>query len=235
MAAAPVKIDPPKKPQGCSVIPKPTTLSIPVPFASEIKAITDPSKGPPNDCAIVHSLMLQLMPMLSGFGCILKILKVFDELKKAVTSVPPLASVGDLLTAIADLAECYPPLSVAKWVEMIKAILKMILAYIECLIQGFESIRNFKAGVDLNAEGGTPLLLNTLDCAKGNADTSLASLMSAMEPIQPLLDLISPITSLIGIDLSNLSLSGSSSSGSDPIQPIKDFHDALAEIVDAIP
>ena len=29
---------------------------------------------------------------------------------------------------------------------MIKAILQMILAYIECLIQGFESIRNFKAG-----------------------------------------------------------------------------------------
>jgi hypothetical protein len=235
MATAPQKIDPPKKPKGCLSIPSNKPFSIPVPFAADITAITDPSKGPPNDCAIVHSLMLQLMPMLSGFGCILKILKVFDELKKAVGSTPPLANVGDLLNAITDLAECYPPLSVAKWVEMIKAILKMILAYIECLIQGFESIRNFKAGVDLNAEGGTPLLLNTLDCAKGNADTSLAALMDAMGPIQPLLDMISPITSLIGIDLSKLSLSGGGSSGSDPIQPIIDFHDALAEIVDAIP
>ena len=59
---------------------------------------------------------------------------------------------------------------------MIKGILQLILAYIGCLIQGFESIRNFKVGIDLNAEGGTPLLLNTLDCAKGNADTSLAAL-----------------------------------------------------------
>jgi hypothetical protein len=230
-------INPPKKPQACSVIPKISTITIPIPFGAELKAITDPSKGPPSDCAIVHSLMLQLMPMLSGFACILKILNVLTAIKKVFkTSFPFVDPSGltALFDAIAKLADCIPIVNPTPWIHMIKAILQMILAYIGCLIQGFESIRHFKVGIDLNAEGGTPLLLNTLDCAKGNADTSLASLMAAMGPIEPLLSVLSPITSLVGIDLSGLSLGGSSSGG-DPLQPIIDFHDKLQQIVDAIP
>ncbi|MCU1221324.1 MAG: hypothetical protein JWM08_1242 [Candidatus Angelobacter sp.] len=240
MATAPQKIDLPKKPKACSVIPSIKPFTIPVPFGAELKAITDPSKGPPNDCAIVHSLMLQLMPMLSGFACILKILNVLTAIKKIFKTTPPFLDPGaifgsdGLISSIGKLADCIPIANPVPWIHMIKGILQLILAYIGCLIQGFESIRNFKVGIDLNAEGGTPLLLNTLDCAKGNADTSLAALMDAMGPIEPLLQLIEPITSIIGIDLSGLSLSGGSS-GDDPLQPIIDFHDKLSEIVDSLP
>ena len=241
MATTFPKIDPPAKPKGCSIIPPGTPITIPVPFVgAEIQALTDPSKGPPSDCAIVHSLMLQLMPMLAGFACILKILNVLTALKKVFKSGPPFIDVGavfganGLLDSLAKLSDCIPLVNPAPWIQMIKAILQMILAYIECLIQGFESIRNFKVGIDLNAEGGTPLILNTLDCAKNNADTSLASLLAAMGPIEPLLALLQPITSLFNIDLSGMSFSGSSSSG-DPLQPVIDFHDKLAEIVNSIP
>lgn len=240
MAVDAQKIDPPKKPKGCSVIHAGTPITIPVPFGAELKAITDPSKGPPSDCAIVHSLMLQLMPMLSGFACILKILNVLTAIKKVFKSSPPFIDPGavfgkdGLLDSIAKLSDCIPMVNPAPWLHMIKAILQMILSYIGCLIQGFESIRNFKVGIDLNAEGGTPLLLNTLDCAKGNGDTSLASLMSAMEPVMSLLTVLSPITSLAGIDLSSMSFSGGAGGG-DPLQPIIDFHDQLAQIVDSIP
>ena len=120
---------------------------------------------------------------------------------------------------------------------MIKGILQTILAFIGCLIQAFESIRNFKVGIDLDAEGGTPLLLNTLDCAKGNGDTSLASLLDAMGAIQPLMSIIQSISSIVpGVsDVIKLPVLGGSSGGGDPLQPIIDFHDKLAELVDSIP
>jgi hypothetical protein len=234
MSTVPQTIDPPKKPKACSVIPTSTPITIPMPFGIDVKAITDMSKGPPNDCAIVHSMMLQLMPMLSGFACVLKVLNVISALEETLKATPPLATgIPKVLSAISDLKNCIPPLSAPAWLEMIKAILQLILSFLGCLIQAFESIRNFKIGVDLNAEGGTPLLLNTLDCAKGNGDTSLASLLSAMGPIEPLLTFLSPIAKLVGIDLSGISLGGSS--GSDPLQPVIDFHDKLAEIVNSIP
>jgi hypothetical protein len=239
MAAAPIKIDPPKKPVPCSPFKSGTPIEIPVPFVgASIMSITDPSKGPPSDCAIVHSLMLQLMPVLSGFACILKILNVLTALQKVFKSSFPFVDPGGLTAlfqAIDKLSDCIPLINPAPWLHMIKAILQMILGYIGCLIQGFESIRNFKAGVDLNAEGGTPLLLNTLDCAKGNGDTSLAALMDAMGPIMPLLSALNPITTLFNIDLSSMSFSGGGSGGSDPLQPIIDFHDQLSQIVDSIP
>jgi hypothetical protein len=234
MATTPQKIDPPKKPKPCSVIPRMQPITIPTPFGIELKSITDLSKGVPSNCAIVHSLMLQLAPMLAGFSCVLKILGVIGALQKFAKS--PLTESGGLLKAIDKAADCIGlPINPKPWLDMIKGILQVILAYIGCLIQAFESIRNFKVGIDLDAEGGTPLLLNTLDCAKGNGDTSLASLMEAMSAIEPLMQIIDTITGIvpgINLGLPKLSLT---SGGDDPLQPIIDFHDKLAEIVDAIP
>jgi hypothetical protein len=236
MAAVPQKIDLPQKPKGCSVIPRPSPITIPTPFGIELKTMTDLSKGIPNDCSIVHSLMLQLTPMLAGFSCVLKILGVLGKLSDFAKD--PLGNAGGLLKALGDASDCIGlPINPKPWLDMIKAILQVILAFIGCLIQGFESIRNFKAGIDLDAEGGTPLLLNTLDCANGNGDTSLASLLSAMEAIQPLMSIIQTITGIVpGLsDIVKLPTLSLTSGGDDPLQPIIDFHDALAELVDAIP
>jgi len=236
MATAPQKIDLPKKPKGCSVIPRPTPITIPTPFGVELKTITDLSKGIPNDCAIVHSLMLQLTPMLAGFSCVLKILNVLGALTKFAKS--PLTASGDLLSALGKATDCIGlPINPKPWIDMIKGILQVILAFIGCLIQGFESVRNLKVGIDLDAEGGTPLLLNTLDCAKGNGDTSLASLLEGMSAIEPLMSIITTITGIVpGLDsIIKLPTLDLSSGGDDPLQPIIDFHDKLSELVDALP
>jgi len=237
MATASV-ISPPKKPEACSVIPKIEPISIPTPFGIELKSIVDPSKGPPSDCALAHSLMLQLTPMLAGFSCILKMLNVIGALQKFAKS--PLTASGDLLSALGKMTDCLGLVNPAPWLGMIKGILQMILAYIGCLIQGYESVRHFKAGIDLGSDSGTPVLLNTLNCASQNGDTSLDSLMSAMGPIQPLLQILDTIGSVIGMNLGLPSLdssgsSSSASSGSDPLQPVIDFHDKLQEIVDSLP
>lgn len=235
MPTVPQKIDLPQKPKGCSVIPRAAPITIPTPFGVELQTMTDLSKGIPNDCSIVQSLMLQLTPMLAGFSCVLKILKVVTALQ-GLTKVPPDPS--KLITALADAADCLGlPINPKPWIDMIKGILQTILAFLGCLIQAFESVRNLKVGIDLDAEGGTPLLLNTLDCAKGNGDTSLASLLDAMGAIQPLMQIIEKITSIVpGVDsVIKLPVLGGSSGGGDPLQPIIDFHDKLAELVDAIP
>ena len=218
------------------MIPRAAPITIPTPFGVELKTITDLSKGIPNDCSIVHSLMLQLTPMLAGFSCVLKILGVLGALSEFAKS--PITKAGPLIKKLGDASDCIGlPINPKPWLDMIKAILQVILAFIGCLIQGFESIRNLKVGIDLDAEGGTPLLLNTLDCAKGNGDTSLASLLEAMEAIQPLMQIIQTITGIVpGLDsIIKLPVLSASSGGDDPLQPIIDFHDKLAELVDAIP
>jgi hypothetical protein len=229
-------IQPPKKPEPCSLLPHVPPITIPTPFGIDLKSIVDPSKGPPSDCALVHSLMLQLTPMLAGFSCILKILNLVAAIKKALTATPPLiGGISDLTTAIEKMADCIGLVNPLPWLGMIKAILLMVLGYIECLIEGFESIRRLKVGIDLNAEGGTPLLLNTLNCASSNGDTSLDALMSSMGPIQPLLQMLDLIGEIIGMPLGLPSLSAGGASGADPLQPIIDFHDKLQEIVEALP
>lgn len=235
-AATVPTINPPKKPQPCSVIPRVPPLTIPTPFGIDLKSIVDPSKGPPSDCAIVHSLMLQLTPLLAGFSCILKMLGVIAALEKFAKSPNPLSSLGDLVTAIEKASSCLGLVNPLPWLGMIKAILKMILSYIGCLIQGIESIEHFKVGVSLGAEGGTPLLIKTLNCASTNGDNASDSLMDSMGPVMPLLQMIDLIGEIVGINLGLPNLSaGPPSSGSDPIQPLIDFHDKLQQVVDALP
>ncbi len=229
-------INPPKKPKSCTAIPNIPTITIPTPFGVELKSIFDPSKGPPSNCALAHSLMLQLTPMLAGFTCILKILNLVASIKKALSATPPLVGgIGDIASAIDKMADCIAlPINPKPWIDMIKGILQMILAYIGCLIQGFESIRNLKVGIDLNGQGGTPVLLDVLSCSSDNADAAQAALMSSMEPLTPLLQLLDVIGSIVGVSLALPSLSATPG-GDDPLAPIIQFHDTLQQVVDSLP
>jgi hypothetical protein len=228
---------PPPKKKFCVDFPNNRPFSIPLPFGGELRSIVDPSHGPPTDCTLAHSLMLQIMPMMAGLACFLKVLKVIQVLEKAIQTKPiPIAPmVPDLLQAIGDLKGCFNLIDPTAILSMIKAILKLILAYIGCFIDGFESIRNFQVGIDLAATNGTPLVLGSLSCAKKNADTSLASLMDAMSGVQPLMDLIDLVAGVVGKDLGLPKLQLGGGGGQDPLQPIIDFRDALQEIVDKIP
>jgi hypothetical protein len=53
-------------PTPCVPFPKAKPLEIALPFGGALSSITDVSQGPPTDCALVHSLMLQLAPMLAS-------------------------------------------------------------------------------------------------------------------------------------------------------------------------
>ncbi|MCA9875792.1 MAG: hypothetical protein KC441_19105 [Anaerolineales bacterium] len=224
----------------CVPVPDAKTITIPLPMGIELRSLTDISKGPPSDCALAHSLMLQISPLLGGMACLLHILEVVKALKSFAESPNPLGSLGDLATATAKAASCFVLLDPVKLCQMVKGILAVILAYIGCLIEAFESIWNFQVGIDLNAAQGNPVLLASLSCAQSNAETSLNSLMQSMEGVQPLIDMVNIIMEIIGQDPIELSPMATPSlsdlaEGVDPLQPVKDVRDVIQAVHDALP
>jgi hypothetical protein len=228
---------PPPKKTLCSPFPNFQPFTVPLPFGGTLTSIIDPSKGPPTDCALAHSLMLQLMPMLSGLTCILNLLNVVAALKKSFTAVPPIVGgIPDILTAIAKLESCFGFFDPLAILRMIKAILEMVLSYLDCMLTAMESILKLKVGIGISSEGGTPLLLQTLSCSSNNADIAMSSMMASMGAVQPLMDLINMIGTIVGLNITMPSLSLSvTGPGEDPLQPIRDFVSTLQEIVQSIP
>lgn len=227
----------------CVPIPDAKTITIPLPMGIELRSLTDISQGPPSDCALAHSLMLQVSPMLASMTCILKMLKVFSALKDTITDSPPffdITSIGKLITALADLSSCFLLIDPVQICKMVKGILAIILSYIGCLIEAFESIWNFQLGIDLNAAQGNPVLLASLSCAQTNAETSMNSLMQSMEGVQPLIEMVNIVLEIVGekpIELKPMATPSLSdlADGEDPLKPIKDVRDAIQAVHDALP
>ena len=230
----------------CVEVPKPEPLIVSLPFGGEFRSMIDPSMGPPSDCTLAHSLMLQLAPMLGSMACLLKILNVIASLKDFISSPLNPQNAGKVLDSIEQMTGCLDiVLGPCPIVAMVRDILKLILAYINCMIEAIESLLNFQLGIDLNAANGNPVLLDTLICAQNNANASMASLNQGMQGIVPLITLVNMCLSIIGQDeivLPDMSAETPSAAdllaGADPLAPVKDVRDVLQaalEILEKIP
>lgn len=169
-----------------------------LPMGIELQAVADLSKGPPTDCALLHNLIVQLMPTLAGLNCILKILNVIGALEGFLTAFPNIPSVvskaGDVVKAIGDMSDCLGMvLGPIPMIETIKDILLLVISYLECFVKAIRSILDFQVGIDLNAAQGNPALLQSLQCASDNAQTSMQQMMMALAPIAPLFKMIQPL------------------------------------------
>jgi hypothetical protein len=210
----------------CVEVKKPEPLTVSLPFGGELRSMIDISQGPPSDCALAHSLMLQLTPMLAGFACVLNA-----------------TNAGKVLDSIENMSDCLdivlkPPCPI---VVMVRDILKLILAYINCMIEAVESLLNFQVGLDLNAANGNPVLLDTLVCAQNNAQASIDTLNQGMQGIQPLIELMNICLGVVGqdpIELPDLSAATPSAAdllaGADPLAPVKSVRDALQTALDVL-
>ena len=145
--------------------------SISFPLGFELQAVADLSKGPPTDCQLIHSLFVQIMPMLGSLTCILKILGVIGALEKFMESFAkgPFAAVsaaGDVLGAIGQMTECIqiaiPALSI---VETIKGILLLVISYLECFVSAVKSVLDIQSKIDFSSAQGNPALLQSMQCA----------------------------------------------------------------------
>jgi hypothetical protein len=216
----------------CVSFPKPLKFSVPLPFGGALSAITNIADGPPTDCALVHSLMLQLAPMLAGMTCILRILAVIKAMEDFVSSPLNPDNAKKLLDKIAVMTECLGMLDPCNIILMIESILQMIIAYLSCLIEAFESILNFQIGIDLNAAEGNPVLLTTLQCAQDNAQTAMDSLNDSMQGIMPLMQLVNMLLDIAGqspIEMPAMKTPTPAeiAGGADPMGPVKGVRDAL--------
>jgi hypothetical protein len=231
----------------CIPLPNPKPLKITLPFGGELKAPIDPSKGLPTDCTLVHSLMLQLAPTLAGMECFFKILNVIraiQELSKPGNPVSKLKAIGN---AAAKAVGCF--VVFANIPIMIVDILRLIIAYLRCIIQAIESIVDFQVGIDLNSAEGNPVLLASLSCAQNNAQIALGQQIQALAVVESVLSMIKPISDLAEPklslpDLSKLKLSGKTPSLADATglqevsQTLQDLNitlEKLQETLDAIP
>lgn len=181
----------------CIELPDLPPMNIPLPFGVQLNAVADFSKGPPSNCTLIQSLMVQLSPALAGMTCIFKMLNVFLQLSNMASVKTPLDVVSGIVKvaqAAAQLSECFAfPLQI---LCMIVGILRMIISFLLCIIEAVESLLNFRLGIDFSLTAGNPTLLATLTCAQNNADASSAQLRQALLLIEPLLITIQPILSM---------------------------------------
>lgn len=222
-------------PSLCFDPPNPKKFQIPLPFGGSLKPLVDMSKGPPSDCELVHSLMLQLTPMLAGMECMLRVLNVIVALK--ATAESGFTKIGDLIDAINDLTDCFGLLSPSGIGKLIAAILRIIIAYLNCFIDAFMSIYTFSAELDITEAGDNPVFLNSVQCAKQNSDKSMDTLMGTMEGAQSLMEILDMIAKIGNLPLKLPSLSDIAGE-EDPLEAIEKLRDMLEEleqIADSLP
>ncbi|MEH2048242.1 hypothetical protein [Nostoc sp.] len=200
----------------CVPFPKPRSMSIRLPFGGKLNSVTDISKGPPTDCTLVHGLMLQLSPALASVECFLKVLKVVLALKDIDITKP--ASITAIITAATDAAKCFAAV-VINIPFMIIDILKLLIAYLKCIIEAVRSILAFQVGINLGDAEDNPAISLSLNCAQDNAAASTAQLREALELITPLLELLKTLLSIAGAALPG---------------PAQNATNAIPEVVDTL-
>ena len=164
--------------------------SVSLPFGIQMQGVADLSKGPPNNCAMLSSLMVQVTPTLAAFTPIITILNVLVALK-AFVGPPP--DPGKLLSALSAVIEMVDPVS---FVAPVKSILLLIIQYLLCFISTMEGLLDAQASIDLSIAQGNPDLLASLNCASDNVSASMSAVMQSLVPLGPLLQTVQP---LIGI------------------------------------
>jgi hypothetical protein len=171
----------------CITLPNPKPLVINLPFGGQLKSLADMSKGPPSDCALIHGLMLQLGPALSGLECFLKLAKIIMALKNISINTLP-----DIASAAADFAQTCIPIPV-KFACTILDVLKLLVAYLKCLLTAVLSVLEFQVGIDLTAAADNPVLLASLNCAQKNAAASMDQLKEAVAVVDAILSIVDPV------------------------------------------
>jgi hypothetical protein len=225
----------------CTSLGSITIPSISLPMGIELQAIADFSQGPPSNCALLTNLIVQLMPTLAGLTCIFKILNVIGKLEGFLTSFSnPLkapAAAAAVLEAIAGMSDCLSIIIPINLYLMIADMLKLIIGYLKCFVDAIKSVLDFQVGIDLSVAQGNPDLLNSLQCASGNADAAMQQIMLAVGPIGPLFNMISIVIGISGlpIQLPSLSAITGASNVAEAVDQMDAMLTQLQQIVDSIP
>ena len=196
----------------CSVIklPAPKPLKLQLPTGGSVQAFADISKGIPTDCSMTLNLMLQIAPFLAATECLFKLLGLIApliDIIKAIGPPPDPIKIGRALPkfikAAEKLAPCLLVVTGATLPPFIKDLLCLILKALKCLHSQMKSILAIMSGISLQLRvaerDGNTELLDTLKCAKENAELQAQHLTAAVEPIGVILELVAPLMELGGM------------------------------------
>jgi hypothetical protein len=228
----------------CVELPKiPDLPSIQLLGGAELKGFLDFTQGAPTDCKITFNLLMQLSPVLVSMACLLKILNFIGTLQAFFEAAksPPFndfpKSAKDVLDAIADLSKCIPAFAGPQMILMIKGMLRLIISFLDCFLSQLSSLISFQASIDLKSAEGNPVLLEALNCARHNAETSMGNLMLSLQPLQPISDMITMVASIAGKSLTLPKFSDISANPdrTNAISSLRDAIDAIKQVIDALP
>lgn len=226
-------------------LPEPEEFKITFPTGGAIKAISDISKGIPNDCSLSISLMIQIAPLLAALDCPLKILKLVQPLIEVIKGLPfpPIEAIKKFIEAATAVVECIGLIITPAGIcPFVRDILKLIIKLLSCLIDQLESLIGLMSGISIRLQlaqaDGNSELIEILECAQGNAATSAKHLMQAFDPIAAVLGLMSPVLEIAQAPAITIP---TIPPGTDPqalnqvVGVFKDIRDALQIVVDALP
>lgn len=206
--------------------------SIQLPFGIEMQAVADFSKGPPAQCVMLSSLIVQLMPAMAAMAPLLKILNVFAALKNFLPANP--TALPALISALEEVIAMLDP---APFAAAVKSILLLVISYLNCFIQTMEGLIEFQASIDLSVAVGNPDLQASLQCASDNASVSIQQLMQSLGPIGPIMQLIQPFMNIAGLSISLPSVSSLQDGQNieQALQSLSKMLTDLQQVVEAIP
>ena len=230
-------------------LPSPEPLSITLPTGGSLKALTDISKGIPNDCSMTFNLMLQIAPFLAASDCLFKLLGIIAPLIDVIKGLGPPpnpfklgSAIPKFLKAAEKLAPCLLVVTGAPLIPFLRDLLCLIIKALNCFLGQMKSLIGVMKGLTIQLDAaqstGNFELQRTIECAQENAATSAQQLTRSLEPIGAILALAQPLMELAGISLT-IQLPGPGSQADlDALeQTIKDIQGAVGTlqiVVDAL-
>ncbi len=227
-------------------LPKPKLPEIRLPTGGSIKGIADLTRGIPSDCSLNFSLALQLAPIMASIECLVKLLGLIKPLIEVIKAMPdPIKiakAVSDFLPAAEAVAPCLLVPTPLAMIPFVKDILALIIAMLHCLVQQLRSILavldDLEKKINAARTSGNGDLLSTLECARENAQSAMASTMIGIEPIGVLLKLAGSFMEIVGVSPIKLPSVGGSSdlaAARKDLDSLQQVIDTLQTIVDNLP
>lgn len=221
-------------------LPKPKLPEIRLPTGGSIKGIADLTKGVPSDCSLNFSLALQLAPIMASIECLVKVLALIAPLIDVIKALPTLdlLALGKAVPKFLDAAKAVAPCLLVPtplvMIPFVKDILALIIAMLRCLVQQLRSIVALLADLALKINAarasGNVDLLSSLECARENAQSAMASTMIGIEPIGVLITLAGSFMKIVGVSAVELPVMGNP----DDLAAVKKSLDDLQQVINTL-
>jgi hypothetical protein len=188
--------------------PAPTNSTLTLPGGGQLIGMVDLPKGMNDDCHVNFNLLLQLGPFLGATECLVKVLNLCAWLIEFVQAIPGgivnptklVEKLGDLPPIAADVLGCVTDWSPIGICSFVKDILKMISAFLGCILDLLESILQQQIGlqIKMGEAQGNPALLEVLDASQKCTEVMTQQAMNSCAPVFTTLKLVEPFLAMVG-------------------------------------